>query len=303
VAFRDRPGHDRDVRRGSALLGLVLAVSALSACAGAGLFTDFSSISLGNSNRGRVRHPARLPARGNGFVVPPRWAERKFQFGTDELVDAAQRAAGRVRERDRRAKVGFADLSSLRGGKSMWHKSHHSGRDIDVLFYSTDEKGKPLPPPDRDMLAYDGEGKPYVARGQKIPYHDPAWESRRFDDKRNWWFLEALASDPSIRLQWVFVSVDLEARLLRWARRNGRPRWIVEYLRVVMQQPGDSLPHDNHFHIRVYCSRADRFHGCEDRGVVWQHEKKAWKYGGPERYDPVLWRQLGIAPDPELVEG
>ena len=84
------------VRMGSALLGLSLAAVVLSACAGASLFTDFSSVSLGHSNRGRVRHPARLPPRGTGFVVPARWRERKFQFGTDELIGAAQRAAGRT---------------------------------------------------------------------------------------------------------------------------------------------------------------------------------------------------------------
>jgi penicillin-insensitive murein endopeptidase len=58
-----------------------------------------------------------------------------------------------------------------------------------------------------------------------------------------------------------------------------------------MRQPPDAPPHDNHFHVRVYCSRADRFHGCEDRGPVWRHEKKTFKYGGPERYDPVAWRR------------
>lgn len=281
-------------------IAAIAATSWVSACAGQGLFTDFSSVSVGQSNGGRVRKPARLPARGAGFVVPARWKERRFQYGTDELVDAVQRAAARLQEQDRRARAGFADLSSLRGGRSMWHKSHHSGRDIDVLFYSTDERGKPLPPPDRDMIAYAGDGNPYVARGQKTPYHEVEWERRRFDDKRNWLFLEALVSDPSVRLQWVFVSEDLEARLLRWARRHDRPRWAVEYLRVVMQQPGDSLPHDNHFHIRVYCSRGDRHFGCQDRGVVWQHEKKAYKYAGPERYDPVLWRQLGVTRLAEL---
>ena len=50
--------------------------------------------------------------------------------------------------------------------------------------------------------------------------------------------------------------------------------------------------HDDHMHVRLYCTRADRFHGCKDVGPVWHHEKKSYKYSGPERYDPVLWRQL-----------
>ncbi len=266
----------------------------LGGCAGVSLFTDNSSVSVGRTNAGRVRQPAQLPLRGTGYVVPDKWRTRKFQYGTDELVTAVQRAAARVHAKDRRAKAGFADLSKVRGGSSAWHKSHHSGRDIDVLFYSTDESKKPLPPPARDMLAYGGDGKAKMAARQTIPYDDEGWEGRRFDDKRNWWFLEALLTDPTIRLQWVFVSTDLEARLLQYARRAKRPNWVIEHARVVMNQPGDSLPHDNHFHIRVYCSRSDRFHGCAERGPVWQHEKKAFKYGGPEQYDPVRLRQLGL---------
>ena len=66
---------------------------AVTACAGPNLWTDGSSVSVAKSNRGRVRHPAKLPLRGPGFRVPKRWKERGFQFGTDELVDAVARAA------------------------------------------------------------------------------------------------------------------------------------------------------------------------------------------------------------------
>jgi penicillin-insensitive murein endopeptidase len=283
--------------------GLLTVLALATGCAGVNLFTDGTSVSVGRTNAGRTRTPARLPVRGKGFVVPSRWRGRKFQYGTDELVAAVQRAAQRVHASDRRSQAGFADLSRSRGGASMWHNSHHSGRDIDVLFYSTDEARKPLPPPEHDMLAYGGDGAPHLAARQTRPYAEADWERRRFDDKRNWGFLEGLLTDPTIRLQWVFVSVDLESRLVKYARRRKRPEWIIEYARVVMQQPGDSLPHDNHFHIRVYCSRADRFHGCEDRGVIWQHEKKAYKYGGPELYDPVRVRQLGLDDPTRLTLG
>ena len=79
-----------------------------------------------------------------------------------------------------------------------------------------------------------------------------------------------------------------------------RPLLLVEYARTLMRQPGDSAPHDDHFHVRVYCTRSDRFHGCRDSGPVWQHEKKTFKYAGPERYDPVAWRLL-LAPPRTLL--
>lgn len=272
------------------------AVLAAGSCAGPNLWTDLTSVSTGKTNAGRTRHPARMGRRGRGWIVPPKWRERGLRYGVDELVAAVQRAARRVRRRDRRALVGFGDLSPLRGGKTPWHNSHQSGRDVDVIFYSTDTAGKPLPPPERDMIRYDGKGVPYVHERDEDGYQEPDWQQRRFDTKRNWQFVEALLRDRSVRVQWVFVSNGLKTRLLRHARRKKRPTWLIEYARTVMRQPGDSALHDDHFHIRIYCTRTDRFHGCVDTGPVWQHEKKTFKYGGPERYDPVLWRLAFLAP-------
>lgn len=222
-------------------------------------------------------------------MVPPRWKERGFQYGVDELVEAVERAARRVRAEDRRAMLGVADFSRKTGGRSIWHRSHHSGRDVDLLFYTTNERGRPMKPPEHDMIRFDGDGKPFVGPKNEDGYADPDWEHRRFDTKRNWQLIEALVTDPSIRVQWIFVSDGLKARMLAHAEQRKRPRWIIEYADAVIHQPGDSLEHDDHFHVRIYCTRADRFHGCVDRGVVWQHEKKTFKYGGAERYDPVMW--------------
>jgi len=214
------------------------------------------------------------------------------------LVGAIEHAAARVRARYKRATAGIADLSPAAGGRSIWHKSHRSGRDVDVLFYTDNADGRPLPPPDEDMIVFSGEGLPILPAEFKDGYADPDWKERQFDKRANWRFIEALLSDPTVRVQWIFISRGLEARLLRYARRKKRPAWVIAYAAQVMNQPGDSLPHDNHMHIRVYCSRTDRFHGCVDRGPVWQHEKKTFKYYGPERYDPVLWRQLAAMTGP-----
>ena len=51
------------------------------------------------------------------------------------------------------------------------HRSHRSGRDVDLHFYSVDVKGHPIDAPHNDMIRYDGEGKPYVRRG--ATYDDP----------------------------------------------------------------------------------------------------------------------------------
>ncbi|HRI06948.1 MAG TPA: penicillin-insensitive murein endopeptidase [Nannocystaceae bacterium] len=282
-------------RRAIAALAVGVALAgALAGCAGPNLWTDGTSVSTGTSNRGRLRHPAKLPTEGPGYVIPTRWSERAFNFGVDELVVAIKAAAKVVRGKSKTVTLGVADLSPLAGGRSRWHSSHQSGRDVDLLFYSVDAEGKVMAPPMDDMIHYDGEGKAYAPR--RVVYAEEGWELRRFDTARNWQLLEALLSDPTIRLHWVFVSNPLRERLLAHARQRGRPAAVVEYAAAVMRQPGDAPPHDDHFHVRIFCSRADRFHGCVDRGPIWQHEKKAYKYGGPERYDPVAQRLLAAAP-------
>lgn len=277
---------------------VLVGLAGLSSCAGPNLWTDLTSVSTGQIHEGRVRLPARLRLRGVGYKVPERWRFRGFQFGTDELVSALERAAARVKARHFGAVAGFADLSPLAGGPSKWHKSHQAGRDVDVLFYTKLADGTSLPPPEHDMILFGSEGKPILPVQYTAGYADKEWEQRRFDSRKNWLFIESLLRDPSIRIQWIFISRALKSLILAEARRRERPKWLVEYADQVMQQPGDSLPHDDHMHVRLYCSRADRFHGCDDQGVVWQHEKKTYKYNGPERYDPVLWRQLAAMTGP-----
>ncbi len=270
-----------------------LALASMGACAAPGRWTDYTSVSVGQTNEGRIHRPTRMSKRGVGYEVPKTWHERGNLFGTDELVGAIERAAGKVRA-DRRVTLGVADLSPLRGGKTPWHSSHQSGRDVDLIFYAVDERGRSLPPPQVEMVAFDGDGNPFVPKPvlAKGGYQEPTWQQRRFDTARNWALVEALLADPAIRVQWIFVSAPLEQRLLGWAERHDRPRWVIEYARQVMKQPSAAAPHDDHFHVRIYCSRADRAAGCVDTGPIWQHEKKTYKYGGPERYEPSVTEAL-----------
>lgn len=256
---------------------------------GCSAWPDPTSLSQGDPNHGAIVRPRRIAADGPGWEVPPTWLDRGFQHGTDEIVGAIEHAAERVARSHPPGRLGIADLSRVSGGPSRWHRSHHSGRDIDVMFYSVDARGRPMPPPREVMIPYDAEGRatPRTETPDLVP--------RFFDVARNWALVEALLTDPTIRIQWIFVFDPLRVRLLEHAERQARPRWIREYAALVMRQPGDSAPHDDHFHIRVYCSRSDRRRGCVDTGPVWQHEKKTHKYVGPERFDPVQWRRFATS--------
>ena len=261
-------------------------------CAKPGHWTDYTTVSINKAAGGRIHRPAKMPRRGRGYKVPQTWHERGNQWGTDELIAMVERSAAKVRD-EQRVTLGVADLSPKRGGKTIWHASHQSGRDVDLIFYAVNAKGRPMPPPEVEMVHFDGKGKPFTPKHmQKDGYEEPTWQEREFDDELNWLLVEALLSDRAVRVQWIFISNPLQARLLRWAERHERPRWLIEYARQVMKQPSPRAPHDDHFHVRVYCSRADRELGCVDTGPIWQHEKKTYKYAGPERYEPTLTKAL-----------
>ncbi|WP_146660453.1 penicillin-insensitive murein endopeptidase [Enhygromyxa salina] len=272
-----------------ALVGVAASVG----CATPGHWTDYTSVSVGRAAGGRIHRPIEMPTRGPGYKVPATWRERGNQWGTTELVATIERAAANVQQGRRRVTLGVADLSPKRGGKTIWHASHQSGRDVDLIFYAVNEQGRQLPPPEVEMVHFDEDGHPFVPRHMRATgYEEPTWSQRRFDDANNWALVEALLSDRSIRVQWIFVSSKLEQRLLRWAERHDRPRWVIEYGREVMKQPSARAPHDDHFHVRLYCSRADRELGCTDTGPIWHHEKKTYKYVGPERYEPTVTKAL-----------
>src|SRR5690242_3469096 len=68
----------------------------LAGCGGPGLFTDFSSVSVGTFTNGILRHGSRLPLKGEGYVITPLWAARNSNFATDEFVASLERVARRV---------------------------------------------------------------------------------------------------------------------------------------------------------------------------------------------------------------
>lgn len=285
----------------SAILALALS-AALSACIGPGMLTDGSSISSGTHSRGVLRHPSALPFRGVGYDVPPTWRARSRNYGTDELVRLLERVARKVRHQKRGGILGIADLSPLGGGPTPEHHSHHSGRDVDLIPYATDLKGRPLPPV--AMIHFDGDGmsvppaasapstkpsakdsasssEPAEAMKAEAPPASapagPPLHPRRFDLARNWALVKALVTDPEVPVQWIFIGRKLNRLLIRYAKRKREPPELIVRALRVMRQPGDASPHTDHFHVRIFCAPSDRKLGCNDRGPS-RWFKKTLKY-------------------------
>ncbi|MEZ4265365.1 MAG: penicillin-insensitive murein endopeptidase [Myxococcota bacterium] len=212
------------------------------------------SLSVGATGGGRLERAHEIPLKGPGWAFLPIVRPRGTNFGTEEMAGLLRRVAARVAADFPGARLGVGNVSLAEGGRSRWHASHQAGRDVDILMFSTDSRGRSVNP--TRFFGFGADGKSRDGR-----FH--------FDAKRNLSLVEALVTDPEVGIQWIFVSDELKARLLAAAAERGRPTETIERLSQVLHQPTDALPHDDHFHVRLFCSPEDRRYGCLDFGPFW----------------------------------
>jgi hypothetical protein len=67
----------------------------------------------------------------------------------------------------------------------------------------------------------------------------------------------------------------LRKLLLKHAEAIGEPADLIAKAGEVLAQPARSSPHNDHFHLRIYCSADDQLEGCVDFG-----SNRSW-YAGP----------------------
>jgi penicillin-insensitive murein endopeptidase len=231
------------------------------------------STSIGSPGAGEVRGAVALPDQGPGF----KYNERRpyaARFGTVELVQALIHAAAAGTADD---VVVINDLGLDGGGPIRQHGSHQSGRDADVLFFSLDTKGKPVP----------SVGVPIDPKGRGIDFKDLAVRSDdvelRFDAKRTWRFMASLIEATGTDLQRIFIVEHVRTMLLAEAERVKAPKKIKERFEMITCQP--ETPHDDHMHIRLFCSAEDIAAGCIDGSPMMPFRRQALKKLG---VSPVL---------------
>lgn len=229
------------------------------------------STSIGSPTNGRLEGGVALPLEGPGFRHNDR-RSRDARFGTVELVRAIVRASAVVAHELPGGELIVNDLGFERGGPISHHGSHRAGRDVDLLFYLVDEAGRPVP----------SVGAPIEPSGEGVDYRDlsQAEDDVRvyFDAARTWRFVRALLEDPEAEVQRIFVVEHLRAMLLAEANRSHAPAAIVERFAAVTCQPG--YPHDDHLHVRWYCSFEDLGAGCEDSPPLYPWHEAALKAAG-----------------------
>lgn len=240
------------------LLGL-LGMALLSGCGRApSPLAPALSGSIGMPHRGVLHGGVELRPRGEGFS----WLRNDDRhFATPRFVAAIERAAHAVARQRPGSTLLVGDLSRERGGRLLPHLSHRSGRDADLLLYLVTLDGEPVVSPGfvhvgADGLAWDAEGKRWL----------------RLDVERQWLLVKAFVEDPDARVQWMFVSRNVEALLLEWARARGEPaETIVRAMDVMLQPAPPAQAHDDHVHVRTACAAEEIASGCEPTGP-----KRAW---------------------------
>ena len=222
-----------------AALALTAALAGLATgCVQLGVVSDGTSVSWGPANQGMLLGAVPLPLTGDGFVVHATWAARDTQWGIDELIAVVAWTAREVARAHPGTELAIGDLSIAGGGRSAHHRSHQTGRDVDLVLFGIKD-GRPVPA--TAMLPYGDDGH-LVA--------DPAVE---LDVARQWTVVRGLLSAPGPGIANIFLYAPLRERLLDHARAIGEPEGLIDLAAATMSQPSDSAPHNDHMHVRIYC--------------------------------------------------
>lgn len=216
------------------------------------------SRSVGSVTHGWLVNARRIPQPHAYLQSLAAQYQRGLHYTSDEMFDLVEHAGAHVAKRFPDSVVALGNFGAKGGGDIPYSFSHNSGRDADLGFFLLDADGEPATPENLVKLDARGRAEGVDRHGETRQYH--------FDAPRNWALVEGLVQADSATLQYIFISNPLKRILLREGRRQGAKADVIRKASVLLHQPGGSLPHDNHFHLRIYCSETDVMSGCVDVG-------------------------------------
>jgi penicillin-insensitive murein endopeptidase len=149
-------------------------------------------------------------------------------WGTLETVRYLTRAIDKVHEQYPDSPSLFiGHLSRREGGRLSPHKSHQSGRDVDISFFYVPSKHR------------------WYQRATR----------RTLDVERSWAFVRALVTETDV--QWLFINTSVQRILKKHALAIGEdPAWLDTVFQYRSRNPNPIVRHapghDTHIHIRFF---------------------------------------------------
>jgi murein endopeptidase len=214
-----------------------------------------ASRSSGKANRGSVYRSEKMDLKGRSWKFLPAIKERQTHYGTFALVRLIESAGDAVAEQFPGTYFELGNMGRRDGGAIQQSKSHQGGRDVDVAFPARDAKGR------------------YRLAGRMLKFNSSLQTPNGWslDLERTWAFVAALVASESPAVQWIFVSSPIRTALLAHARKVKAPKKLIKRASVVLHQPGDSAPHNDHMHVRIFCDGLELASGCVDYGPIRNH--------------------------------
>lgn len=182
-------------------------------------------LSVGAASGGRLVNGVQL-ASAPGMIV-----RDGHNWGTPETVAALKYAVAKVNQQYPRGThlLVVGDISAQNGGKLRPHRSHQSGRDVDISFY------------------HKGKGQPRFFESAT---------AENLDVPRTWALLEALMEDN--KTEYIFIDSGVQALLYNYVKY--RLKAPDSYLDTVFEVHGHNRRamirhargHRNHIHVRFW---------------------------------------------------
>jgi LysM repeat protein len=186
--------------------------------------------SVGASTRGKLVGAVQLPHDKTYYLRHPKRA-----WGAPHVVGSTREAIASVKHKYPRVhRLAIGDISAQRGGRLSGHRSHQTGRDVDLGLYFV------RPPP-------------------SYPKRFVTADAGKLDLAATWALVDAFyrqSKRPGGPVA-IFLDFELQGRLYQWARKHGVSRRV---LLEVFQYPHGRWTrkglvrhepaHDDHLHVR-----------------------------------------------------
>jgi penicillin-insensitive murein DD-endopeptidase len=238
--------------------------------------------SIGSPNDGHLKGGAHLDVSRPWFRVVPAYESGDVRWGLPVFLNMIDRAARAVNKRFPGSVLDVGDISRHGGGDVLRHHSHETGRDADLGFYAVDAHNKQIHA--RTFIKFD------------TSMASPTVPGARYDLARNWAFVQELLTDPGARVSHIFIAEWIRHEVLAYARpRVSRALW--DRAAIVMMQPHNSLPHDDHFHVRISCPH-ELHSSCVELARIAPHGKARLAHRGHPGGNHVLRTPVHLHPHP-----